>query len=184
MIIETVVSTIDRNNQVNFAPMGVVFVENSVLMRPFCSSRTFQNLRATRQAVVNITDNVLILTWTALGKKDVPHFPTKYVKGYILADVCRYYEIEVEHLWAATPRAEVSCRILAEGRLRDFIGFNRAKHAVIEAAIMASRLHLLSRDQVREKLLEYRLIVEKTGSRQEKAAMEFIEKHMERGGRP
>ena len=33
--------------------------------------------------------------------------------------------------------------VVDSGRLRDFFGFNRAKHAVIEAAILATRIDFL-----------------------------------------
>ncbi|KKM08938.1 hypothetical protein SY88_20965 [Clostridiales bacterium PH28_bin88] len=184
MIIETVVSTVDSGNSANFAPMGVVFTPDGLVIRPFCTSRTYQNLQATGQAVVNITDNVLLLARTALGEKDVPYLPARYVRSRVLADACRYYEVVVEDLRADGQRASVSCRILWQGWIRDFAGFNRAKHAVVEAAILATRTHLFSRELVAQKLAEYRLLVEKTGSHQEKSAMEFIEHYLERRSGP
>ena len=46
--------------------------------------------------------------------------------------------------------------------MRDFFGFNRAKHAVLEATILATRLHLLPIEQVRSEFERLRSPVEKT----------------------
>ena len=71
--------------------------------------------------------------------------------------------------------------IVYRGERRPFFGFNRARHAVLEAAILATRLHILSREDVLSALIPMRSAVEKTGGPQELAAFamldEFISGH-------
>ena len=59
MIIETIFSTVDERGQPNFAPMGVVWGEEELAVRPFRQTQTCRNLLATGYGVVNLTDDVL-----------------------------------------------------------------------------------------------------------------------------
>jgi hypothetical protein len=61
------------------------------------------------------------------------------------------------------------------GRIRDFFGFNRGKHAVIEAAILATRVAILPRSEIDEQWTRLRSWVDKTGGPNERAAMDFLE---------
>lgn len=180
MIIETVVSTIDRGKVPNFAPMGIPCSAQIIVIRPFVSSKTYQNLKDTGEAVINITDNVLTIAKTALGDKNVRHRPDSFTACHRLEDACRFISCAVEKIEEQNERAAFSCRILGRSRLRDFCGFNRAKHAVIEASILATRLHLYSRELISGKLDEYRQLVQKTGSAQEKEALELIDNYIKR----
>ena len=60
------------------------------------------------------------------------------------------------------------------GSRREFIGFNRARHAVLEAAIYATRVHLLSRDLLLAELDRLQVIVEKTAGPREHEAMALL----------
>ena len=61
------------------------------------------------------------------------------IAGQILTDACRYYEFRVVELDDREERTAIVVETVAQGRHRDFFGFNRAKHAVVEAAILATR---------------------------------------------
>jgi len=180
LIIETVVSTIDRENMPNFAPMGITCNAQLVVIRPFVSSKTYQNLKDRGEAVINITDNVLIIAKTAIGDKNVRHRPDSFTACHLLEDACRFISCVAEKIEEQGERAVFSCRILGRSRLRDFCGFNRAKHAVIEASIMATRLHLYPRELVGRKLDEYRMLVQKTGSSQEEEALQLLDNYIQR----
>jgi hypothetical protein len=64
--------------------------------------------------------------------------------------------------------------------LREFFGLNRAKHAVVEAAILATRLHLIPVEEIRAEYRKLRVLVEKTGGPAESAAFDFLTEHVER----
>ena len=63
--------------------------------------------------------------------------------------------------------------------MREFFGLNRAKHAVVEAAILATRLHLLAAVEVLADLGKLRVLVEKTGGPAEHAAFQFLQDYVE-----
>ena len=94
--------------------------------------------------------------------------------GWILIDACRWYAFEVESIDDRQARTEIAARVVDRGRLRDFFGFNRAKHAVLEAAILATRLHILDRDDVSREIERLKIPVDKTGGPREQAAWEFV----------
>ena len=70
--------------------------------------------------------------------------PADVVAGRILLDACRYYEFRVAELDDREERTTIVAETAAQGRLRDFFGFNRARHAVLEAAILATRTEILT----------------------------------------
>jgi len=180
MIIETVLSTVDRNKVPNFAPMGITCSAQLVVVRPFISSKTYQNLKDTGEAVINITDNVLVIAKTALGDKNIRYRPDSFTACHLLEDACRFISCAVESVEEQNERAAFNCRILGKSWLRDFSAFNRAKHAVIEASILATRLHLYPRELISAKLDEYRLLVRKTGSTQEEEALLLLDNYIQR----
>jgi hypothetical protein len=64
------------------------------------------------------------------------------------------------------------------GTRREFIGFNRARHAVLEAAIYATRLHLLPRAFIDSEMARLQVIVDKTAGPQEIEAMALLTEHI------
>jgi hypothetical protein len=71
--------------------------------------------------------------------------------------------------------------VVHRGVKREFIGFNRARHAVLEAAIHATRLHLLPRQTIESEIQRLQVIVDKTAGPHEHEAMallvDFIRSH-------
>ena len=63
----------------------------------------------------------------------------------------------------------------------EFLGFNRARHAVLEATILATRTHLIPAEQIRDELARLQVIVDKTAGPREQEAMAFVTEHV--GGR-
>jgi hypothetical protein len=178
MILESIVTTWNADRHVNVAPMGprVDATLRQVTLRPFQTSTTFRNLQQLGQGVLHVTDDVLLFARAAVGLLDpMPELvPATLVQGMILRDACRALEFRVTNIDASQARAQITVEIVCEHRLRDFIGFNRAKHAVIEAAILATRLHLLPREDVDGELRRLQIIVEKTAGDQELAAFAFL----------
>jgi hypothetical protein len=68
--------------------------------------------------------------------------------------------------------------VVHRGVKREFIGFNRARHAVLEAAIYATRVHLLPRPFLESELERLRVIVEKTAGPHEFEAMTLLTDHI------
>jgi uncharacterized protein len=182
MILETIFSTLDEHGKPNFAPMGISWGDDSVIVRPFRTSRTCHNLLSTGYGVANLSDNVLAFVQCALYNEILPSFPAIKVPGVIFQDACSWLELAVVAIGGSEERAECRCRVLYRGRQKDFLGFCRARNAVIEAAIMATRLGLHDRNGVADILNQCMKVVDKTGSEIEKKAFQLVCKYVEKQG--
>jgi hypothetical protein len=69
--------------------------------------------------------------------------------------------------------------VVFEAAHAPFKGFNRAQGAVIEAAILASRLHMLPREKIERELGYLQIAVEKTASPREHEAWRLIVEKIE-----
>ena len=173
MIIESLVTTMDAEGRVNLAPMGVEWGEQ-VVLKPFRDTTTFRNLVATRAAVLHLTDDVLLFVEAALGEPRFTWRPAGTVRGAVLDDACSWRELEVLTLDDAPPRARIVMRAVSAGHGREFLGFNRARHAVLEGTILATRLHLLPADEVGAQFERLAIPVEKTAGPREREAWAWL----------
>jgi hypothetical protein len=184
MILEGIVTTVSPDQCINIAPMGpcVDPTMTRLVLRPFPTSRTYSNLRACGEGVLHVTDDVLLLAQAAVGpvEPSPPMFPAAQVAGFVLADACRYYEFRVIHMDESQERIRIEAEVVQAGRLRDFFGFNRAKHAVVEAAILASRAHILSRAEIMAEFRKLGVLVDKTGGPKEQEGFGFLRDYVER----
>jgi uncharacterized protein len=182
MILEGVVTTRNVDGSINVAPMGPIVNESldHLLLRPFQTSTTFQNLKRTRVGVFHVVDDVLLLARAAIGQlaETPPLHRAERIDGSVLADACRWYEFEVESMDESRERSEIQARVVHMGRLRDFSGFNRAKHAVLEAAILATRLDLIPAGEVEAEMARLRTPVSKTAGPRELEAFSILERYV------
>ena len=179
MIVETIVTTSDGNGVINFAPMGVEWSEETIVLKPFLETTTFRNLSATRTAVVNLTDDVMLFAQGAISSPQFPAVPAQVVRGVVLQSACSWRELEVTAIDPTPPRSRIDTRVVHRGVKREFIGFNRARHAILEAAILATRTHLLPPDQIRAEYARLQVIVDKTAGPREQEAMELLTRYVE-----
>jgi uncharacterized protein len=174
VILETVVTTINPDGSVNCGAMGVEWGEARIVIRPYRVTRTLRNLRATGAAVVNLTDDILLFSEAALGDPQPPTRPAASVEGAVLDDACSWREVRVEAIDDGAERALVSTVVVGGGTGREFLGLNRARHAVLEASILASRARLLGADEIRAELRRLQPLVDKTGGPREREAMAYV----------
>jgi uncharacterized protein len=184
MILEGIVTTVSPAGEINIAPMGprVDAAMRSFLLRPFNASQTYRNLKAHGEGVLHVTDDVLLLARAALGPVEpLPALmPATTVRGFILQDACRYYEFRVTSIDDREERVRIEAETVHCGRLRDFFGFSRAKHAVVEAAILATRTDFLPLEEIEAEFRKLAIIVGKTGGPMEHEAFAFVTAHVER----
>ena len=100
--------------------------------------------------------------------------PAQVVRGVALADACSWRELEVTGIDSTPPRSRIDTRTVHRQVRREFIGFNRARHAVLEAAIYATRVHLLPREFVLSEIERLQVIVDKTAGPREFEAMALL----------
>lgn len=179
MILEGIVTTLDADGSLNVAPMGPMVDESMqrIVLRPFRTSRTYANLKRHGEGVLHVVDDVWLLARAALGRVEPPPetFGAEKVRGRVLRDACRWYEFTVVKLDDREDRTTIVAEVVASGRLRDFFGFNRAKHAVVEGAILATRVGILPRQQILDEFQRLAVLVEKTAGEQERRAWRLLD---------
>jgi uncharacterized protein len=184
MILEGIVTTVGPDGAVNIAPMGprVDTAMSRLELRPFRTARTYANLKNQGEGVFHVTDDVLLLARSAVGELEPlpPLFPAERVAGQVLSGACRYYEFRVIRCDDGAERITFEAEVVHAGRLRDFFGFNRAKHAVVEAAILATRTAFLPAEEIAVEFARLTPLVEKTGGDREREAFDFLKKYVQR----
>jgi uncharacterized protein len=187
VIIETIVTTVDAHGGVNCAPMGVEWDPHAeagtIVLKPFLETATYRNVLATRSAVVNVIDDVRVFARAAISNPHYETSPAAVVRGVTLADACSWRELEVRALDSSPPRSRIEMAVVHRGTRREFIGFNRAHLAVLEAAIYATRVHLLDAAFLETELARLQVIVDKTAGPREFEAMALLSEYI-RSTRP
>jgi hypothetical protein len=178
MIIESIVTTVDGDGHVNCAPMGVEWGEDVIVLKPFLETATYRNVVATQAAVVNLIDDARVFARAAISNPEYPTRPATVVRGVVLVNGCSWRELTVRSIDSTPPRSRIEMSVVHRGVTREFIGFNRARHAVLEAAIYATRLHLLSREFIESEMARLQVIVDKTAGPDEQEAMALLADHM------
>jgi hypothetical protein len=183
VILEAIVTTVGADGALNIAPMGprVDAAMRRFVLRPYRTTTTYANLKRHGEGVLHVTDDVLLLARTAIGL-DAPAAsrPADVVRGRILTEACRYYEFRVVEMDDHDDRTTIVAETVAEGRIRDFFGLNRAKHAVVEAAILATRTAFLPLPEISAEYRRLNVLVEKTGGPDEHAAFRLLNDHVAR----
>ena len=177
MIRECIVTTINAEGKVHIAPLGLIADGDGWIIAPFKPSTTLDTLRATPFAVANFTDDVLVFAGCLTGNKDWPTRASTHVPGAVLESSLAHAELQVAEVEEDEQRPRFHCRVMHEATHAPFKGFNRAQAAVIEAAILASRLHMLPREKIERELAYLQIAVEKTaGPREHEAWRILVEK--------
>jgi hypothetical protein len=187
MILEGIVTTVATDGAINVAPMGPLLEMipgetdwRRFVLRPFQTAQTYRNLVAHPEGVLHVTDDVLLLARAAIGQlvELPPLVPATRVRGWVLRDCCRFYEFQVARRDDSADRARLEAEVVHRGRVRDFFGLNRAMHAVVEAAILATRLFLLPREEIEAEYRKLAVLVEKTGGEREHEAFALLQEYI------
>lgn len=174
MIYETIVTTPAQDGGVHLAPMGIREQEGLIVIAPFRPSTTLDNLLRERLAVINLTDDVRIFAGCLTGRRDWPLMPARKIRGGVLRQALAHQEVEVVSVQDDEVRPRFYCRVLHQENHAPFQGFNRAQAAVLEAAVLVSRLHLLPAEKIDRELDYLRIAVDKTAGPREREAWDWL----------
>jgi uncharacterized protein len=179
-LIETVVTTTGSDGVVNCAAMGVRWGEKELVFWPFDGTRTLRNLRFRGEAVVHLTDDVLLFVQAALGHPEPSMRPASVINGSVIEEVNAWREVVVAEITHdSVRRSRVRARVVASGTgTRQPLGLCRARHAAVEASILASRLRWLGADHVVAELSRLQELVDKTAGPCERAAMDYVRRYV------
>ncbi|MEX0696473.1 MAG: DUF447 domain-containing protein [Dongiaceae bacterium] len=174
MIRETVVTTQDRAGVVHVAPIGLIEDGEHLVIAPFRPSRTLDNLRENPFAVANYTDDVRVFAGCLTGRRVWSTRPATKVAGAVLDGALAHAELAVVDVAEDAARPRFRCAVVHEATHAPFRGFNRAQAAVVEAAILVSRLHMLPFDQIERETAYLRIAIDKTAGPREREAWGWL----------
>lgn len=182
LILEGLVTSLNADGSPNLSPMGPRTDRDitRLVLRPYQSSQTYQNLKRHGEGIFHITDDVELIARAAIGQLSVlpPLVSASSVRGFIVSDACRWFAFRVRELDDRAERTTIHCDVVDRGTLRDFLGFNRAKHAVLEAAILATRVGILPAEQIRGEMQRLASPVEKTAGGEERRAFALLTEYI------
>ena len=180
MIYEVIVTTQSAAGVLHIAPMGIRRDDEFVYVAPFKPSTTLSNLEATGALVVNYVKDVRVFAGCLTGRYDWPSVPADRIDGRVLSAASAHEELTVSRIDDDELRPRVSCQSLHRVTHRPFDGFNRAQAAVLEAAILVSRLDRLSRNKIEEEIAYLRIAIDKTAGPDERLAWDWLIERIER----
>ena len=182
MIRECIVTTIAADGTPHLAPLGLIEDAEGWTIAPFRPSTTLDNLRAVPFATASFSDDVRVFAGCLTGRRDWPLAPAARIPPPRLAAALAHAELAVARVTEDAARPRFLCRVVHRATHAPFAGFNRAQAAVIEAAILVSRLHLLPRATIEAEIARLRVPVEKTAGAAERQAWEWLMEAVARSG--
>lgn len=173
VIREMVVVTASPEGRAHVAPMGVTEDTGGWLLQPFRPSATLDNLERGSPLTVNAVDDVRVFAGCITGRRD---WPCEALRdgGFRLAAAATHWQVRVIRHEDDPLRPRFWLEVLAVVAHRPFAGFNRAQAAVLEAAILASRLDRLPPAKVLAELDWLAIAIEKTAGPDEREAWGWL----------
>ena len=186
-IYETVITTQDATGRAHVAPMGVRYrplADGSpgVVLMPFKPSTTHDNIVATGHAVLNIVSDTRVFATCVTGRRDaavlqlLPLAPPllSAFAGQRLACALRHLQLRLATRQDDPQRPLLHMAVLAQAEHAPFIGLNRAQAAVVEGAVLVSRLHLLPADKISREMDYLQIAIDKTAAAEELQAWGWL----------
>jgi hypothetical protein len=167
VIYETIITSSTDQGQVHIAPFGIRERDGLVLIAPFRPSTSLDYLLRSRCAVVNLTDDARVFAGALTGRRDWPVRRAEQIDGYVLESALAHRELELIEVREDALRPELTFRVVFEAMHAPFRGFNRAQAAVLEAAVLVSRLHMLPLEKIEAEVNYLKIAVEKTAGENE-----------------
>ena len=185
-IFETVVTTCSPAGAVHVAPMGVRYVDDRVVLKPFRPSTTLDNILASGSAVLNVLTDVRVVAGCVTGRRS---WPTVEVHGagepraVRLATALEHVLLRLEDQDGDAQRPTLRLVRLRSERHAAWPGFNRAQAAVIEGAVLVSRLHLLPLAKIESEMTYLQIAIDKTAGPNEHEAWSWLREAVARHAR-
>jgi uncharacterized protein len=161
-IFETVVTTQSAGGQLHVAPMGVRYQGEQVVLMPFKPSTTLANILATRHAVLNLLTDSRVFAGCVTGRREWPTLPAERIGGVRLACALAHVELRLAELQDDAQRPVLRMARVHEATHAPFAGLNRAQAAVVEGAVLVSRLHMLGAEKIDSEMAYLQIAIDKT----------------------
>ncbi|APO78372.1 flavin reductase-like domain-containing protein (plasmid) [Rhizobium etli 8C-3] len=171
---ETIVTTVNAEGRVHIAPLGIIAQDDGWVIAPFRPSATLDNLTAVPFAIANYTDDMRIFAGCLTGRRKWPLVAVQDCPVPRLQAALSHSVLQVVSVTQDETRPRYFCRIVSEATHAPFTGMNRAKAAVLELAILVSRLHMLPKQKVDSEIAYLSIAIEKTAGADERQAWDWL----------
>lgn len=174
-IVETIVTTLNAKGEAHIAPLGLIDDEGAGwIIAPFRPSRTLDNLLENPFAAASHTDDVRVLAGCITGRRDWPLVAADTVKAVRLEGAVSHWELKVDRLTDHEQRPRFHCKVVHAVSHRPWTGFNRAQAAVLELAVLSTRLGMLPAEKVEAELKYLQIAIDKTAGEREQEAWDWL----------
>ena len=171
---EVIITTINDDGRPHSAPMGISEVGAHYIIRPFKPSATYDNLKRHRQCTINYTDDVRVFAGALTGRRNWDMVACQQIEGFYLSQTLAHTELEIVAFDDDDPRALFKGATVCDISHAPFKGFNRAQSAVIDAAVLVSRLGMLPEDKIQQEIAYLTIAIEKTAGARELEAWGWL----------
>ena len=183
-ILETIVTTLNADGSAHLVPFGLIEEGEHYVVAPFRPSPTIANLERHPFLAAAAPVDVRVIAGCVTGRRGWATLPCERIEGVRLAEAFAHMELAVEAVIPDEARPRFRCRVVYRGLHQPFLGYNRAQAAVLEAAILSTRLHMLSPDKIRTEMDYLRIAIGKTAGEAELEAWQWIEEKILAGPTP
>ena len=173
-IFETVLTTVSTDSRVHLAPMGVRYQQGQVVLMPFKPSTTLDNVLATGHAVLNLVTDARVFAGCVTGRRSWPTVPADQLAGVRVARALGHVELALQQHLDDPQRPVLRMARVHEASHAPFMGLNRAQHAVVEGAVLVSRLHMLPAAKVDAEMAYLQIAIDKTAGPEEHEAWGWL----------
>lgn len=174
LIHECVVTTLTQTGKPHIAPLGLIEDGENWIIAPFRPSTTLTNLYSCNKVTASFTDNALIFAKLVTGNCEIPLLPILSWPAPRLADALAHAELEVIDIVEDDLRPRFVCKVRRIETYNPFLGMNRARAAVLEAAILSTRLNRLSREKIDQEIAYLKIAIDKTAGPIELEAWQLV----------
>jgi hypothetical protein len=174
MIYETIVTTVNPQGEAHTTPFGVRMQDGLVIISPYKPSTTLENILATESAVLSLTDDVRVFAGALTGRKAWNLTEAEKVHGFRLVDTLAHKELQLVKVEDDELRPQLFLEVVYEAQHASFQGFNRAQAAVIELAVLVSRLKRLPMEKIQQEMDYLQIAIDKTAGARELEAWSWL----------
>lgn len=173
-IVETIVTTSDAHGVAHIAPLGLIADGAHWIVAPFKPSKTLENLRVHPFVAASHTQDVRVFAGCVTGRKDWPLLPATRIKGARLAQCVTHWELKVADVIEDELRPRFRCKLVHQEQHAAWQGYSRAQAAVLELAVLTTRLKMLPPEKVESELKYLEIAIAKTASPSEEEAWGWL----------
>lgn len=174
MIFETIIISTNAEGEAHVTPFGVKHEGDLIVISPFKPSKTLTNILANKSATMNLTDDVRVFAGGLTKRQAWRLLPTDKIQGFRLGDCLTHVELTLMDVREDAERPQLVMQKVDTHQHKGFDGFNRAQAAVIELAVLTSRLHMLPPEKVKSELKYLQIAIDKTAGEREHEAWGWL----------